>query len=93
MEDSRVPLQLQNLQVGIAEEIDWLASLSTDVWQQLAEISCAGSMGELRSKTLAAGHVSIAFLTQRLLLSASKPPWSIATGDVGEELEWSSGRP
>eukprot|EP00974_Lingulodinium_polyedra_P072461 7012530-Lingulodinium_polyedra.AAC.1 len=42
---------------------------------------------ELRSYSLQAGLASMGFLTQRALVPASQHPWSLALGDVDQNLD------
>jgi hypothetical protein len=86
MGDSRVAMMLPDLRQAVQEEIEWLANLGGSVWSAMA-----GPGNEaahvLRSDTIAAGHVSIAFLHHRYFAAAGELPWSLASGDPAANLE------
>ena len=85
--DSRVPMRLAFLKDCVQEEMAWLSALDGQVWTTLASV-CHSVTGEkLRSDALAAGHISIAFLTNRMFNEAAKLPWSLAVGDQDHNLE------
>ena len=84
--DSRAPMQLEYLRECLLEERTLLGALADTVWASVASV-CGWSSQQLRGRVLRAGHVAIAFITARTLWEAEKMPWSIATGDVGRNLD------
>ena len=67
--------------------MEWLSALDCQVWSTLASVSASLSGDKLRSDSIAAGHISIAFLANRVFNEASKLPWSLAVGDQDRNLE------
>jgi hypothetical protein len=86
MDDPRLPMRLAFLKQCVLEEQQWLDGLPSQVWEPIAEVvGCAAP--ELRADTIAAGHISVAFLHARVFSEAEKHPWSLACGDIPANLE------
>ena len=85
MEDSRVPLKLDRLLEGLEEEFSCLCNLGDPVWAALGRPANM-SGPELRTEVLVAAHISIGFLTVKVVEPATQLPWSIGMGDVEANL-------
>lgn len=86
MSDNRLPLRAQELEDCMAQEIEFLAGINQCVWAWLGE-ACDLPAVTLRSDVLAAGQVSIGFITTKALGEARKLPWSLGCGDVDRNLD------
>ena len=86
MEDPRLPMRLAFLKQCVQDEQQWLDSLPFSVWESMAEV-VGGAARELRTDTIAAGHISMAFLQNRVFSEAEKHPWSLASGDIASNLD------
>lgn len=84
-EDSRVLRQLDELWETASEELVWITQLSDGVWKALAAVSNV-DWEFLRSECTHAATVSYHFFWRRVLLPASQRPFSLATGDIRENL-------
>ena len=68
------------------EEMAYLSTLPDYIWASIGALGClTGS--EYKTEALCAAHVSIAFMRFRLLRSARELPWSLAQGNILENLE------
>jgi len=84
-QDSRLLKRIEYLEACIADDMAMLAELPEDVWDVIAS-TCGWPGARLRSSVLAAAHVSVAGMHERFLSVARKLPWSLALGDIMENL-------
>ena len=94
LEDDRVVKRLPHLEQCLEDEMHWVSDLAEPVWEllNLAAGGDGADMGEcssreLRSDTLAAAHASVAFASLRVFKPAKQHPWSLAQGDIDQNLE------
>ena len=94
LEDDRVAKRLPHLEQCLEDEMNWVSDLAEPVWEllNLAAGGDGADMGErssreLRSDTLAAAHASVAFASLRVFRPAKQHPWSLAQGDIDQNLE------
>ena len=86
MEDNRVVKQYDALCLALAEEQLWVSKVRPYTWD------CLAAVGEteaetLRSECIAAAHTSFHFFWRRVLQPAGELPWSLARGDLDQNLE------
>ena len=86
MEDSRVVLQYDTLWQTLSEDMLWLASLPSFIWEEVASVA-ETTADELRSNCIAGGHISFHFFWRRVLQPAAEMPWSLARGDIRCNLQ------
>eukprot|EP00969_Alexandrium_andersonii_P079835 3519921-Alexandrium_andersonii.AAC.1 len=73
----------------MGEEVQWLGSLQDFTWQRLSNL-CQGEGANprsLRSDTLQAAAVQVAFCQYRFIRAAQGLPWSLCRGDIKANLE------
>ena len=88
MADDRVVLLQATLRETFLSEQAWLSSLSMDQWQRLGIV--VGSSLEsydLRHVVLHGVHVSWAYLCGRLFDVLDQLPWTLARGDLSDNLK------
>ena len=85
LEDARIPQKTAALEDLIEEEMAWIDGLDETAWQFLGS-ACDLAPGDVRSQVLAACHVSIGVLTNRVLKPAKQLPWSLVQGDIMANL-------
>ena len=86
LEDSRLIRRYNDLQHGLNEEMEFLANLRDETWQVIAG-TCGLSTLELRTEVLGAAHRSISFMDFRFFSVVRARPWSLASGDVDQQLD------
>ena len=86
MEDSRVPLRLQEMLDGMDEEMRWMNELNDLVWSTIAKVG-EFEGGELMDETIRDAHVSVSFVQYRIVKVATRRPWSLCVGNVRRNLE------
>lgn len=65
----------------LIDEFEWVLHIRAEVWELLSSAAGVSPM-LLRSRVVVAAHTSVAFITDRVLSEAKKPPWSLAEGDI-----------
>ena len=86
LEDSRLIRRYNDLQHGLKAEMEFLANLRDETWQVIAG-TCGLSALELRTEVLGAAHRSISFMDFRFFSVVRARPWSLASGDVDQQLD------
>ena len=86
MDDPRVCKVYDGLWQTMGEDMLWVVQLPLPVWRVLASVAGL-SAEDLRSTCINSAHVAMHFFWRRVLRPASKRPWSLARGDVRENLE------
>ena len=86
MEDPRVCQRYSALWEIMCEEMMWVATLGQVVWEKLAHISGACAH-DLKSDCIRASHVSFHFFWRRCLKVAGGLPWSLARGNLEQNLD------
>ena len=86
LEDSRLIRRYNDLQHGLDEEMEFLANLRDETWQVIAG-TCGLSALELRTEVLGAAHRSISFMDFSFFSVVRARPWSLASGDVDQQLD------
>ena len=92
LEDSRVPMHLEELSHAVLEEFDFLKALPMQVWDLLGGLAEQPGVS-LRSDVLQATHVAHAYLDTKVLQVAKSLPWSMCTGDLEANLQWLAEQP
>lgn len=90
LEDCRVGGRLRELKECLDEEILFVESLGSLVWERLARIvggTPALLAPELRSLTLMCVYTTKAFIHRRLFATAEDYPWRLAQGDILANLQ------
>ena len=86
LEDDRVAKRADMLSDTLLEELTWLSNLPEHVWGNIGS-TCGLHAQELRSNTLEAAHVSVAFIRHRTLSMVNEYPWSLLQGDINANLD------
>ena len=86
LEDPRVVAKREELWSVASEELLWVCSLAEDVWCTLAD-AAGVPLNDLRSSTVGASHTSYHFIWRRILKPSGELPWSLASGDVLDNLD------
>ena len=84
--DPRVVRTYDRLWRELSEEMHWLATLEQPVWELLAGVAGV-PWGTLRTRTVMAGHTTFHFFWRRVLWPASQLPWSLARGNIEENID------
>ena len=88
MADDRIVLQQAELREAFVSEQSWLGSLSMQLWQRLVVVVGSTLEGhDLRQVVLHAVHVSWAYLCARVFEVLDELPWSLARGDMADNLK------
>ena len=69
----------------LATEMKWVISLPDGLWHALAVVT-EQSANDLKSSCIAAAHTSFHFFWRRVLQPAAQRPWTLARGDIRENL-------
>ena len=78
---------LDQLIERLSEELDWVCSLSPYVWERFAEAVEHGyDPIQLRSGTLECCYRAVAYLYRETIMVATSLPWSLALGDVHQNV-------
>ena len=85
LKDPRVCKVYDDLYASVSASMLWLVSLPEDVWAILAVVAGIPS-SELKNEVITAGHISFHFFTRRVLYPAGQRPWSLARGDIKQNL-------
>eukprot|EP00971_Amphidinium_carterae_P336401 6472763-Amphidinium_carterae.2 len=85
LEDSRLVKYHQDAKSAVLEELLYLESLPHAVVGWLASF-CDRSVLEVRDAMLSAAHTSFAFLQMRVFAVMEQYPWTLAEGDIGQNL-------
>lgn len=86
LEDDRVIRRLQELKDLVTDEVEWLINLSEVVWQDLAGLLTDVSAQQLRSLCMLSALTVQAFIQWKVFQVAESLPWSLAVGDIEENL-------
>ena len=84
-EDPRVCKMYDSLWQTLATEMKWVISLPDGLWHALAVVT-EQSANDLKSSCIAAAHTSFHFFWRRVLQPAAQRPWTLARGDMRENL-------
>jgi hypothetical protein len=85
MEDIRVPMRWQQLRDCIYEDMSYVASISEPVLGIIGSLRGARPFA-LSSHVISAAHTSAAFIWNRVLLPASRPPRDLCHGGLAGSL-------
>eukprot|EP00971_Amphidinium_carterae_P351708 6492244-Amphidinium_carterae.1 len=83
--DGRLLMQWTELTALLHDEEDYLETLGTEVWTMLAA-TVSVPAGVLRNNVLGGVRVSLAYISWRVLDPVMAMPWSLATGDLEENM-------
>ena len=86
LEDSRVVRNYAALLQVIEEETAWVNGVGRHVWDTLGSL-CGLPGAEVQSRCIRCTHVSAAFARDRILAPALELPWSLAAGDIQQNLD------
>ena len=67
------------------EEMDWIVGLSAFFWGRLASV-CGLETYEIKQKCVNGGLVCIGFMRYRVFSVVESYPWSLAVGDIENNL-------
>ena len=81
--DGRVLRNIASMQEGLAEEMEWLATVPSFVFEMLSR-QCPLNPTELRSKCLGAAQVNLAFIEDRIFSATRRDPFRWAIGSEAE---------
>lgn len=88
MEDDRVCLRAGELHETMLGELRFVGRISFDHFQRLATcVSPETDASSLRADCLQAAWVAASFFWRQVLSEAWRPPWSLAQGDIGLNLQ------
>eukprot|EP00974_Lingulodinium_polyedra_P118940 11169264-Lingulodinium_polyedra.AAC.1 len=85
LQDDRVVLRLEELRQTLEDELVWVSNIELSVWELVGH-AVGVPARELRSDTVAAAQTSVAFVHDRFFGLAQELPWSLAVGNVVENL-------
>ena len=86
LKDDRLARRPQYYLDVVAEEMSRLAQLPDFVFSHIASILEEVSGNELKHLTVQAAQVSIAYLDRFIFQELRSPPWTLAAGDIRENL-------
>ena len=86
MDDNRVMKIKNDLLASLRDSMDYPQGLRPSTWVAIGS-ACGMEGPDLRSKTLAAAHVSVSFANHRIFTQTAELPWSFMDGDIGYNLE------
>eukprot|EP00972_Heterocapsa_arctica_P108642 15998745-Heterocapsa_arctica.AAC.1 len=87
LEDDRVVRRADLLEETLLEELAWVAGMSQSFWLRLASVAGGDCFHKtLRSDCMRASSIAAAYIRKGLFLVARSYPWSIAIGDIEENL-------
>ena len=85
--DDRVARRIGDLESVMSEELQWLDSLPALTWDRLANIAdCGWGPSQFRTAIIHSGIVACGFLNRRVLSAARGLPWSLAKGNIDENI-------
>ena len=87
LHDDRVVLRLETLQKAASEELDLITELSDVFWSKLAALVPGTTAQLIRSWCMESSLTSAAFMTRKFFRVAKQLPWSLAIGDIHQNLE------
>jgi hypothetical protein len=88
LEDDRVARRSTELHRAMVDEMSWLANVPRDTWARLGRACGADeSPLALRSTVLHAASVAHAFITRSVLRPLRRSPWSLAVGDIPDNID------
>ena len=87
LSDSRLAHTLAELEVSLLEELEFLQSLDTDIYQTMTSVCPLVTPSFLRSQVLLVACASHAFVSERFLAPAKQYPWRLLQGDMSANLE------
>ena len=85
LEDNRVPRRVDELESGLRSEMDFVMSLSHEVYSLVGSV-CNFTGARLRSEVVAACTVSYSYIYERTILPAKNLPWSLCSGNIQQNL-------
>ena len=80
LKDDRVAQNVEGFKATISSEIEFVSSISAEVWELLAGVSDCSS-GALRSDAIDGVHVIGGFMTYRIFKHLYAMPWALCVGD------------
>ena len=86
MEDARLLRRMQEMKQAVAEEMQWIASISDFVWSTLGSVFAGMDADHLKSRCIKSAYVAKAMFHKRVFVEASKLPWSLTQGDIAANL-------
>ena len=86
LEDCRVARHIDMLKEEVHTELSWLSGLIPFVWERLATCSVSDGFGSLRSDVLHGALAAAGFLDQKVFRHADGHPWSLARGNIGDNI-------
>jgi hypothetical protein len=87
LEDDRLGMRLLEVEEKLQEELSWIASIEPFVWQRLASLVPGLSSATLMNDCIRAANISASFMERKALSVARGLPWSLARGDINENLD------
>ena len=88
LQDNRVGVVFNQLWGAATKELKWVVDLPYHLYEKLSTVVSADfAPWVLRDEAIAAAHTSYHFLWRRVLVPASKLPWSLCRGDIKENLD------
>ena len=87
LEDDRLGKRLLEIEERLQEELSWIASIEPFVWQRLASLVPGMTGLTLMNDCIRAANISAAFMERKALSVARGLPWSLARGDINENLD------
>lgn len=89
MEDDRVMENLPNLEQVVFDEIAYVESMPSIVWERLSHIVKGTRLNSasMHSAAVHSTHIGAAFLVSRVFKVAKGFPWRLCSGDIQENLQ------
>ena len=86
LEDDRMAKRVSIVEEAIHTEVEWASALDDSVWHRLGRVIGIGAQS-LRTDCLSAAGTMRAFMEMRFLFQARQLPWSLALGNISENLD------
>ena len=86
--DDRILKHASRLQGTMFDEVGWVEDIGSFTWDRLGAASgYLGEVWELRQLVIHGSHVAAAFIDDKIFSQLKEYPWSLAVGDIPENLD------